>query len=79
MLVIAVFLHSTADCADNHLVVVGQLGQFAGLQDVLIELLVVVDRKDHLVQSLEYLDVVLSYATEFNPTEPVESDLVRLV
>jgi len=57
---------ATADGAHDNVVVVGQFGQFAGLQDVHVELVVVGDRKHHGVELLKLLDVVGRHIAQFD-------------
>eukprot|EP00916_Digyalum_oweni_P022875 GHVL01037905.1.p2 GENE.GHVL01037905.1~~GHVL01037905.1.p2 ORF type:complete len:105 (-),score=4.13 GHVL01037905.1:96-410(-) len=52
-------IHTTTHSADHDVIVVRQFCQLPHFQHVLVELVIVGDREDNLVQSLQLLDVVL--------------------
>lgn len=59
-------LQTAADGADNDVIVISQLGQFAGFEHVDVELVVVRNGKDDRVERLQLLDVVLRHVAEFD-------------
>lgn len=55
----------TADRPNYDIIVVGQFGHFASLQHIDVEALVVRNREDDCVESLQLFDVVRRNVTEF--------------